>query len=182
MAIEYYSQKLPLRKANATFIKSCTASKSQKMICSDILYLLSLCAHSIANHTGPVGGSWRRQGRRLPSDLQDPRSLTTLDLHLLGRERGPWGAQHTHWIRREKKTAQQQLNHFRQFDKKLMCWPQYYGFLTYSNHFTVVRNKDILIVGEMCHMPQSEAPHCIQPNIVLLPKTEWKENMMWTKF
>lgn len=136
MAIEHCSQKSPLRMAKTIFFSKTCIARLRKWLVLTFWYLLSLCANGIANHTGPIGGPCRRQRRRLPSDLQDPRRLTTLDLHLLGRERRPWGAQHTHWIRRERKTAQQWLNHFCLFDQKIMCWPQYKAHsITFSQSY-----------------------------------------------
>ena len=59
------------------------------------MHLLSLGAHGVANHVGPVGGPGRGEGRGLPAHLQDPRALATVNLHLLGGEGGSWGAERT---------------------------------------------------------------------------------------
>lgn len=71
-------------------------------------YLLSLCANSVAYYAGSVGGSCRRERRRLPSDLQDTGCLATVDLHILGRERGPWAV---HTVNKNRR-VQQKLNRF----------------------------------------------------------------------
>lgn len=57
-------------------------------MCSDsCAHPLALGAHRVANDVGTIGGPHGRQQWRLPVDLQNPWSLSTLDLHLIGRQR-----------------------------------------------------------------------------------------------
>lgn len=60
--------------------------------CSDsCTHPLALGTHCVANDVGTIGGSHGRQQRRFPVNLQNPWSLSNLDVHLVGWQRRACG-------------------------------------------------------------------------------------------
>jgi len=51
---------------------------------------LSFSADCVANDICPIRRACGREDGRLPADLQDPWTLPTEHLHILGRQRGAW--------------------------------------------------------------------------------------------